>query len=223
MAICQVDDAKVVSAPALPFYDWKACPFEGCAYREWTAQKEIVVYDTWKQTRQAIAQLSKGDSVTGVTGVVITFRPGVIRLDRDLPDQNLRRGDIILTYTYRGEGFSAVWFKGLYYSEFDISFARWPDGSGCGGAHCAATYVDMGEKVWWAEVKLNSGRSGWVNMDAALFDGVDSLASLTLFQGSCQSAVHNDTLTIQTYTISRSACGPSARRNARSEKKPKYV
>jgi hypothetical protein len=86
---------------------------------------------------------------------------------------------MILTYAYRGEGFSAVWFKGLYYSDFDISFARWPDGSGCGGAHCAATYVDMGEKVWWAEVKLKSGRSGWVNMDTAVFDGVDSLASLS--------------------------------------------
>jgi hypothetical protein len=179
LAVCQVDQPKVVSAPALPFYDWKACPFEGCSYRQWTAQKEIAVYDTWKQDRQAIAQLSKGDSVIGETGVVITFRPGVIRLDRDLPEQNLRRGETILTYTYRGEGFSAVWFKGLYYSEFDISFARWPDGSGCGGTHCAATYVEMGEKVWWAEVKLKSGRSGWVNMNAAVFDGVDLLASLT--------------------------------------------
>jgi hypothetical protein len=35
----------------------------------------------------------------------------------------------------------------------------------------------MGEKVWWAEVKLKSGRSGWVNMDTAVFDGVDLLAS----------------------------------------------
>jgi len=179
LAICLVHRPKVVSTPALPFYDWKACPFEGCSYRRWIAQKEIVEYDTWKQDRQSIAHLSKGDLVTGVTGVVITFRPGVIRLDRDLPEQNLKRGEMILTYAYRGEGFSAVWFKGLYYSDFDISFARWPDGSGCGGAHCAATYVDMGEKVWWAEVKLKSGRSGWVNMDTAVFDGVDSLASLS--------------------------------------------
>ena len=177
LAFCQVDQPKVGSAPPLPFYDWKTCPFEGCSYRHWTAQKEIVVYDTWKQNRQPIAQLSKGDSVIGVTGVVITFSPGVIRLDRDLPEQNLKRGDTILTYTYRGEGFSTVWFKGLYYSEFDISFAKWPDGSGCGGAHCAATYVDMGEKVWWAEVKLKSGRNGWVNMNAAVFDGTDALAS----------------------------------------------
>jgi hypothetical protein len=175
-AICQVDQPKVESVPALPFYDWKACPFEGCSYRQWTARKRIVVYNTWKQDGQPVAQLSIGDSVLGVTGLVITFRPGVIRLDRDLPEHNLKRGETILTYTYRGEGFSAVWFKGRYYSEFDISFAKWPDGSGCGGAHCAVTYVDLGKKVWWARVKLKSGLSGWVNMETAEFDGVDMLA-----------------------------------------------
>ena len=79
LAIFQVDQPKLMSAPALPVYDWKACPFEGCSYRQWTAQKQIVVYNTWKQDRQPIAQLAKGDSVLGVTGVVITFRPGVGR------------------------------------------------------------------------------------------------------------------------------------------------
>src|SRR4051812_19732336 len=115
VAVCQVDQPRGINAPALPFYDWNACPFEGCSYRQWIAQKQIVVYSTWKPNRQAIAQLSKGDSVLGVTGVVITFKPGIIRLDRDLPEQNLRRGETILTYTYRGESFSSVWFKGRYY------------------------------------------------------------------------------------------------------------
>jgi hypothetical protein len=141
-------------------------------------RKELEVYDTWKQTRQSSARLSKGDKVLGITGVVITFRPGVIRMDRDLPEQNLKRGDTILTYTYRGEGFSSVWFDGRFDHEFDISFAKWPDGQGCGGTHCAATYVDLGEKVWWAKIKLKSGRTGWVNMDTAEFDGVDMLAQL---------------------------------------------
>jgi hypothetical protein len=170
---------KAMSPPAVPFYDWKACPFEGCSYRRWTARKAVASYDTWKQDRQPVAQISVGDVVVGVTGVVITFKPGVIHMDRDLPDIGLKRGDTILTYAYRGEGFSAVWFKGNYYSEFDISFTKWPDGQGCGGAHCAATYVDPGRKVWWAKVKLKSGRTAWVNMDQADFAGVDMLAALT--------------------------------------------
>jgi len=87
---------------------------------------------------------------------------------------------MILTYNYRSEGYSAVWFKGRYYSEFDISFTKWPDGQGCGGAHCAATYVNLGKKVWWANVKLKSGRMAWVSMDQHDFKGLDLLAALNL-------------------------------------------
>jgi hypothetical protein len=36
----------------------------------------------------------------------------------------------------------------------------------------------MGMKTWWAQVKLQSGRTGWVNMNEAEFDGVDQLAAL---------------------------------------------
>ena len=105
--------------------------------------------------------------MTGVTGLVITEKPGVIRMDRDLPLQHLQAGDIILTYADRGEGFSAVWFKGKYYPDYDISFAKLPDGTGCGGDHCAATYEDLGAKIWWAQVKFSSGLQGWVRMEPA--------------------------------------------------------
>jgi len=171
LATSQVDQPKLMRAPVLPFYDWRACPFEGCSYREWKARKPVVVYSAWRRDRHPVAQLTTGDSVLALTGVVITFRPGVIRLDRDVPEHNLKRGETILTYTYRGEGSSAVWLKGRYYSEFDISFTKWPDGQGCGGTYCAATYVDLGEKVWWAEIKLKSGLRGWVNMNEADFEG----------------------------------------------------
>jgi hypothetical protein len=162
------------SPPALPFLDSGACPFEGCSYREWTARKPVTVYDTWKDTRKVISRVRAGDKVTGLTGVVVTFRPGVVRLDRDLPE-HLRKGDTILTYSYRGEGFSAVWVNGKYESEFDISFTKWPDGTGCGGAHCAATYLDLGKKEWWAQVRLKSGLTGWVAMNGGSFDGLDML------------------------------------------------
>ena len=152
------------AAPVLPFYDWKACPFEGCTYGKWVARKPTTAYTTWKAVRQSVMQILAGDAVTALDGVVITTVPGTIRMDRDLPAENLKQGDTILTYAYRGEGFSAVWFKDKYYAEFDISFARWPDGYGCGGAHCAATYLDLGKKDWWAEVKLESGQTAWIDL-----------------------------------------------------------
>ena len=170
-------ESKAMAAPSLPYLDWNACPFEGCTYREWTARKPMVVYDTWENKRKPVGRLVSGDKVTGVTGVVITLRPGTIRMDRDLPDEGLRRGDTILTYTYLGEGISSVWFKGRFYPEFDITFAR-TDGPPCNASSCSGTYVDMGKKSWWAQVKLPSGRMAWVNMNEAEFDGVDQLAGL---------------------------------------------
>jgi hypothetical protein len=77
-----------------------------------------------------------------------------------MPESNLKRGDTVLTYAYRSEGLSAAWVNGKYVSEFDISFAKGPDG--CGVPRCTGTYIDAGEKVWWAQVELSSGIIGWV-------------------------------------------------------------
>jgi hypothetical protein len=89
---CQPPMSKAMKEPALPYIDRGACPFEGCAYRAWRALKPVEVYDTWEKGRKIVAHLTPGDPVTGLTGVVITIRPGVARLDRDLPAQKLKRG-----------------------------------------------------------------------------------------------------------------------------------
>lgn len=158
------------AAPNLPFLDWGACPFETCGYREWTTKKPVAMYDTWRGDRRVIAGIPAGEKVTAITGLVITYRPGIIKLDRDVPRQGLKRGQIILTYAYRGEGFSAAWVAGRYEPEFDISFTKWPDGTGCGGEHCAATYQDLGEKMWWAQVRTPSGQTGWIEAGGANLD-----------------------------------------------------
>jgi hypothetical protein len=156
--------------PSLPLVDRGACPGEYCGYREWTARKSAIVYDTWEAKRRRIGEIAPGQKVNARTGLVVTVRPGRIRMDRDLPEKKLTRGDTILTYAYRGEGFSAVWVQGRYESEYDISFAKWPDGTGCGGPRCAATYVDLGEKIWWAQVEFSSGKTGWIDMTNSDFE-----------------------------------------------------
>jgi hypothetical protein len=178
----QESKGSSVPAPVLPFYARNKCPFEGCVYREWTALKDIPVYDAWREAPHLTGTLRKGEKVTALGGIVITYRPGVIHVDRDIPAAGLKRGDIILTYTLLGEGFSQVWLNGRFYEDFDISFTKWPDGSGCGGAHCAATYADLGKKAWWAEIKLKSGATVWVDMESASFDGVDLLASVDVLK-----------------------------------------
>jgi len=156
--------------PALPFVEKDVCPGEYCVYGRWTAQKTVPVFDTWQPDRHRIAQVAQKQNIVARTGLVVTSKPGTIRMDRDLPEQGLRKGAVLFTYTYRGEGYSAVWFRGMFYPDFDISFTKWPDGAGCGGTHCAATYTDLGEKTWWVEILLPNGKVGWVDATHASFD-----------------------------------------------------
>ncbi len=161
--------------PTLPYVAQNKCPFEGCVYREWTALKDMPVYDTWGDGRRRTGTLGKGEKVVALGGLVVTHRPGVIHVDRDIPEVGLKRGDSVLTYTYAGEGFSQVWVNGRFHEEFDISNAKWPDGTGCGGTHCGATYVDLGQNSWWAELRLKSGVTAWVDMEDFPFSGVSRM------------------------------------------------
>jgi hypothetical protein len=195
--------AVVRGQPALPYLDWKACPFEGCAYGEWTARKSVTVYDTWKAPRRPFARLSPGDRVKAETGLVVTYRPGVIRIDRDLPEQRLKRGEKILTYAYRGEGVYAAFVHGRYEPEFEVPPAKWPaiasaceengscaigrtpecflqcvGGPGCAGNHCPATFLSPGKKEWWARIILPGSRAAWIQVNPADFEGI-ALSFLT--------------------------------------------
>lgn len=157
------------TAPALPFYDWKTGLGEHWRYGSWTALRSIPVYDTWKEDRRQVARIVPGEKVEAITSVHVTVRPGVIRMERAIPERGLKAGDTILTYAYVGEGFAQVWFEGKYYTDFDISFTKWPDGGGCGGDHCRARLVDVGRHVRRAQVRLGSGVTGWVDFGPGAF------------------------------------------------------
>ena len=174
----QESKSHLTPPPELPYHAANKCPFEGCVYRKWTALKDMPVYDTWREVRHQTGTLRKGETVTALGGIVVTYRPGVIHVDRDIPEAGLKLGDTILTFGYTSEGFSQTWTNGRFYEEFDISFTKWPDGTGCGGTHCAATFVDLGGKAWWAELRLKSGATTWVEMESASFDGTNLLASV---------------------------------------------
>jgi hypothetical protein len=157
---------KYTDPPALPANASNPLP-QGCV--KWTAQADIPVYDSWDHGQQ-LAQLVKGDQVTGITGAIITYQPSVIRVDS--PQGKLKPGDRIWMYAYYGDGIADTWYKGQFHPKDDISFATWPDGSGCGGARCSATVIRLGIVFHWARIHLPSGKDGWVNMDTAKFDGV---------------------------------------------------
>jgi hypothetical protein len=111
----QLDPAltpQKASKPELPKINENACPFEGCQFDAWTATDEVQIYSTWKSDRKPIAKAAKGELVTTITGIHITFEPDEIQVTAPIPEYGLNPGDTIFGYMRLGEGFFSAWFNG---------------------------------------------------------------------------------------------------------------
>lgn len=95
--------------PALPKIDEKACPFEGCQFGAWTATDNVQLFSTWKEDRKPVAVISKGEAVTAITGVHVTFEPSEIQVTAPIPAYGLKAGDTVYGYMYKGEGVFSGW------------------------------------------------------------------------------------------------------------------
>src|SRR5205823_13295764 len=71
--------------PTLPKIDEKACPFEGCQFGPWTATDQVQLFSTWKKDRKPLVTISKGEAVTAITGVHVTFEPSEIKVIAPMP------------------------------------------------------------------------------------------------------------------------------------------
>jgi hypothetical protein len=166
-------DKSITKEPSLPVIDYKACPFEGCTFRKWVVTHDSRIFSSWKDDKTPVRILKKGEVVTGLTGVHITYTPDRIRVSRPIPELHLGAGDIILRYMYRGEGFADIWAKGQWKKEYDCSFITEKDGSGC-LRDCPARVLSEGRKVWWVNLKTAQGSIGWAKVEDQ-FDCMDSI------------------------------------------------
>ena len=169
----QPADKPGVIPPQLPVIDYNACPFEGCTFGKWIVTRESTIFSTWKEGRKSWAMLQKGEVVTGLTGVHITYEPDRVEVLKPIPELHVQPGDVILRYMYRGEGASDLWVKGQWMKEFDSTFVAELDGTGC-MRDCAAKVVAAGRKEWWARVKTSAGKIGWTKVEDQ-FNCMDSL------------------------------------------------
>lgn len=166
-------DPAATQEPSLPIIDENACPFEGCSFGKWIVARDSSVFSSWKEDRKPLSTLRKGEVVTGLTGVHITYEPDHIRIFKPIPELRLQPGDTILRYMYRGEGFADLWVKGEWKKEYDCSFITEKDGSGC-LRDCAAKVISAGRKDWWVRLKTAQGSVGWAKAEGQ-FDCMDSL------------------------------------------------
>lgn len=62
--------------PPVPYEDSGACPFEGCVYRTWTANRAVVVRNQRRAEASVAFRLAEGARVQALTGVVVTTQAG---------------------------------------------------------------------------------------------------------------------------------------------------
>jgi hypothetical protein len=164
--------------PPIPYLDRGACPFECCTYRRWTVEKDTVVY-TQRSTVSGVAfRVKKGEYVRGMTGVVITVKPGKVIVKKaktigEEPQARVKPGDILYSLHYAGEGIYKVWFRGKLYDEEMPSSPYLITTVAPEQREEYLHVVNEPDWIWWVRVKNSRGQIGWTkqhehfgNMDA---------------------------------------------------------
>jgi hypothetical protein len=155
--------------PTLPKIVRNACPFEGCQFGRWVARERVPLYSTWQRTRTVVRTLDKGQVVTAVTGIHITYAPSEIRVTAPIQEYGLQPGDRVFGYMNVGEGVFNAWFNGSWVDGFDGSRVE----PGC-VRNCAAVLVRPGRFEWWVQIDVDGGVTGWTRQTDR-FDGKDAL------------------------------------------------
>ena len=153
------------------YVDKGACPSECCTYGEWTATKTVHVVEKPDPAAPIVATIPAGTTITAVTGHVVT-RAGRFRVHK--PWAPYKPGDVIFVYTYLGEGYFKVWFKGGF-GEEDLGFSPYGGSSGARcevKADCWGTLETAHQSTWWVQLRLADGRRAWTR-EAHRFLGQD--------------------------------------------------
>jgi hypothetical protein len=154
--------------PAIPYYDWGACPFECCTYRTWIARVPVTIFTSRNEKSDVAFVLKKGERVRAITGVVVTYKFGVTKITQsvqigyplkgDKPVLSLAPGETLYTLHYVGEGSDLFWYKGsTYIDQISVPEHAW-------GQIPNADNVKVFSRPrysWWAKVRNKSGQVGW--------------------------------------------------------------
>lgn len=173
------------SSPPVPYDDPGACPFEGCVYRQWTANDTVVVRTEAMAVSPVAYTLKKGERVDAVTGIVRTLKAGRVEfrkavdlsvfLDGAWSKIHVEPGQPLYVLTYHGEGDFKAWFQGTMYEHLDGA-TFYNAVCDTDPSRCLGRIVEPTQWAWWVQVKNKSGQVGWTNQPQK-FDGKDALGS----------------------------------------------
>ena len=148
------------------------------------------IWSRYFSTNSGVAfRVQKGDHVTGLTGTVITRKPGkvlvkkaqTIGVERKI---RVQPGDILYTLHYQGEGNYKLWFRGKIYEEEMPTSPYLVTNVPIEQREEYLHVIAEPDSIWWVQVKNARGQTGWTkqnrhfgNMDACGAD--DSSLRLT--------------------------------------------
>jgi hypothetical protein len=156
--------------PPMPYRDLGACPFECCHYGAWTAVKPATARQTDDPRSSVAFQIKAGQKVTAQTGVVITRKPGTVRMQKEYSYDTYKvpAGTLLYTLHNGGEGTTLIWFGGK---------ARWAELYAetvhKGTADYPWDVLSLPETEWWVKVRTENGAIGWI-LAPQDFQGMDS-------------------------------------------------
>ena len=171
VALVPLASAQRKGEPPLPRIDQKACPFECCQFGRWKAEKQIQVFDSWKQQRKKTFTVKRNSTVEAITGVHITHRPDRLRALKSIPEMHIRRGDTVLMYMSHGEGYFDFWVNGFSGNDQIYTSLKCSDEALRNKE--ALCIESLGKKDWWVQIKDEKGRVGWVQGNKG-FSGSDT-------------------------------------------------
>lgn len=182
------------SLPPLPYVEQDVCPFQCCTYRDWRASRPMTAHDGWDDPRltarrKTVFGIARGDTVTAMTGVIMTTKAGRLRLSKDatltsvpsrFPKQppekvSAHAGDVIHLLVPHGEGTYTVWYDGRLLEAVDLSDLM----VAAIGQTQGAPPKDVFEQPvyeWWVRVRNQQGEVGWTDR-ARDFTGADACSN----------------------------------------------
>lgn len=154
--------ARAQRRPPKIFNDKGACPFECCQYRRWKAEKTTAAYARPDRRSRRVGRFVAGRNVQALTGEVRTVPARyVVRNAR----KGYRPGDVLWVYTYLGEGFFKVWFRGRMREE-DLEIGTPSDTyyPACKeNPKCFGEMHGGWRAIWWVKIKSPAGWVGWTD------------------------------------------------------------
>jgi hypothetical protein len=151
--------------PVAPLRIDGACPFECCAYGDWTTTGESTLYEE-PDPASARWTVPAGTRLEAVSGFVVLTEIGVavardtIRMFAEYGAERLAAaGDTLFLLDNVGEGFRRVWHQGSVLQTDAVS------GFVSEGSVPAAEILSQPLQEWWAQARALDGRAGWLWMD----------------------------------------------------------